>query len=186
MHPLTAARIQILGSDTKSNLKKLSVVIDPKEIPTWLGGSNKARLAGICSPEFDELVRYHETVEEPEKKGSSTGTAGSEGGSTGEAPSKRTAGEASDSLTRVAQIKAEMQQLEDDLDEARTTSGSQDHRIKTLRWSIVLLGVLGAVIFGIDGAFGLGLNDSESYGYYLEYRAYIFCIIVAGLIMYAW
>ena len=57
LHPLTAQRIVILGKDTKANLEKMSELIDPAEIPTWLGGGNPAPLPGICSDEFERMMQ---------------------------------------------------------------------------------------------------------------------------------
>ena len=56
LHPLTQKRFVILGANRKKILSALSEMIDPSEVPTWLGGGNDSPLPGICSAEFENMM----------------------------------------------------------------------------------------------------------------------------------
>ncbi|GAB5364174.1 hypothetical protein AAMO2058_000946300 [Amorphochlora amoebiformis] len=55
VHPLTRARITMLGYDQKYNLKQMQEFIDIKEIPEYLGGQNRAPMKGICHLQFEDI-----------------------------------------------------------------------------------------------------------------------------------
>eukprot|EP00468_Gymnochlora_sp_CCMP2014_P013141 CAMPEP_0167756114 /NCGR_PEP_ID=MMETSP0110_2-20121227/9202_1 /TAXON_ID=629695 /ORGANISM="Gymnochlora sp., Strain CCMP2014" /LENGTH=333 /DNA_ID=CAMNT_0007642181 /DNA_START=467 /DNA_END=1468 /DNA_ORIENTATION=- len=55
VHKETRARISMLGYDKKSNLEEIKKFVDVEQIPEYLGGKNKAPLAGICSIQFKDI-----------------------------------------------------------------------------------------------------------------------------------
>lgn len=61
VHPLTRARIVMLGYDKEANLKKMQEYIDIDQIPEYLGGKNTAPMEGICAIKFDDIDYKGET-----------------------------------------------------------------------------------------------------------------------------
>ncbi|GAB5368107.1 hypothetical protein AAMO2058_001289700 [Amorphochlora amoebiformis] len=73
LHPVTAQRIKIYGGSSRDNLEKMSELIDPSEIPTFLGGGNDRELSGICSVQFESLAPGEESSDDETDR--HTGTA---------------------------------------------------------------------------------------------------------------
>ncbi len=57
IHPLTKARITLLGFNKEQNLKAMMEYIDIDQIPEYLGGKNKAPMQGICLYPFKDIDR---------------------------------------------------------------------------------------------------------------------------------
>eukprot|EP00472_Partenskyella_glossopodia_P006126 CAMPEP_0197517454 /NCGR_PEP_ID=MMETSP1318-20131121/2460_1 /TAXON_ID=552666 /ORGANISM="Partenskyella glossopodia, Strain RCC365" /LENGTH=372 /DNA_ID=CAMNT_0043067025 /DNA_START=402 /DNA_END=1520 /DNA_ORIENTATION=+ len=57
LHPITRERIKIYGTKPKKFLPKLAEFIDIDQLPTWLGGTNKGTLNGVCSDDFDKIAK---------------------------------------------------------------------------------------------------------------------------------
>jgi len=55
IHPLTRARIVMLGYDKAHNLKQMQEFIDLDQIPEYLGGKNKEPMVGICHMKFPDI-----------------------------------------------------------------------------------------------------------------------------------
>mmetsp|Transcript_8093 Transcript_8093/g.11122 ORF Transcript_8093/g.11122 Transcript_8093/m.11122 type:complete len:330 (+) Transcript_8093:52-1041(+) len=55
IHPLTVARITMLGYDKKYNLEQMMEFIDIDQIPEYLGGKNKEKMVGICHVKFNDI-----------------------------------------------------------------------------------------------------------------------------------
>jgi len=55
VHPLTKARISLIGYDKKAILDALGEYIDIDQIPEYLGGQNKTPMTGICTRQFPDI-----------------------------------------------------------------------------------------------------------------------------------